>query len=237
MSRSTWIKLGVLAVLALTGTAWFERSELNRLRQEQQVLLASQAEADQLAQEIQAAAAQRDVSADVAALREANRDLPKLRNEVRQLRERQDVLGKMQVENQRLASQIQAGITAPKSITEMPGAVAKERWVNAGLATPEAAVQTLFWAMRDANIEMVAGCLKPSEGEQLLQQYKQSGDEQRKRMQEGFSAFSKVKGFCIVEQKAESAEKVVIRFLVAAGSDPVEIPVRRYGAEWRIESF
>ena len=72
--------------VALTG---FQHYEGNRLRAENEALTPEAAEAETIRKELTApnASAGQDVEAEIGQLRLANRDLPRLRNEIGQLRQ------------------------------------------------------------------------------------------------------------------------------------------------------
>jgi len=95
-------------------------------------------------------------------IRETSHELLRLRNEVRQSREQARELEKLRQENEHLASVLKALASgkAPR-LAQMEGYVARETWSNAGLAAPEAALQTLFWALQEGNIERMLECMTP----------------------------------------------------------------------------
>src|SRR5688500_5658323 len=94
---------------------------------------------------------------EIVQLEQANRDLPKLRNAVRTLREEKRELDRLASENERLATAIK---TTPRSnaprLSEAEGFVLREKWSNAGFGTPEATVQTFFWAITQRNAKRLA---------------------------------------------------------------------------------
>jgi hypothetical protein len=150
-------------------------------------LIAAKVEADQLAAESGELASSPVSPAELDALRVAHGELLSLRNETHQLRGKQKELDALRAENQRLETQIKQGVASKKSITEMEGFVAKENWANVGLATPEAALQSFFWAMREGNVQRVAECLCPREGDQILKSLPRMPEAERQSMLASFS--------------------------------------------------
>jgi DNA repair exonuclease SbcCD ATPase subunit len=230
MTRITWIGLGLLALL--TTTVALQRRGLAEARQEQQALLAARQEAKQLAEVNRNLAAVPPPGEELAALRQGNRDLPSLRNEVRQMRDQRKDFERLQAENQRLAEQLK---TPRKTITELAGFVARSNWVSSGFATPEAAVQTAFWAMNTHNFPALAECLEPLAREEMLEQHKKMTEEQRQRAAEEFGRLGTVKGFRIAEKNVESPDKVLLKIQVATDGELLEMTLRRHGPEWKLE--
>ena len=93
-------------------------------------------------------------------LRTANRDLPKLRNDVFQLRKQVSELAALRSENERLrrgqASSPTVALGAPTHST-----VPLEQLQFAGFATPEATLQTFHWAMKHGDYAMFLRCHEP----------------------------------------------------------------------------
>ena len=235
MKRHTWLALAVLAALA--GALILQGRSLAKLQNEHTSLRTAQAEVHQLAEANRELAASRAAAEQLQTLRAATRDLLRLRNEVRQLREQQPELEKLRGENQRLADQVKSAAVPAKSITQMEGFVAKESWSQAGFGSPEAAVQTLFWALQNKNLQNIADCMEPTERDQFLKQFEQMSDEQRRRTTEEFTLLAKLKGFRVAEKTVEAEDKVVLSLQVAAGGELLKIPLRRVGTEWKIEKF
>jgi TolA-binding protein len=231
MTRITWIGLGLLPII--TAAIVVQSRGISALQREQGALQAAQQEARRLAETNRDLAGVRVSAEEIESLRQANRDLPRLRNEIRQLRDQQKDLEKLQTENQRLAEQLKAGVAPRKSIAELEGYVPRTKWAQVGFATPEALVQTVFWAMSTRNIPALADCLEPSEREDFLEEYKQMSEDERQRTDH---LPANLKGFRIAEKKEESPDKIVLKIQAAADGELMEIPVRRRGAEWKLES-
>jgi len=102
-------------------------------------------------------------SEEAVALREQTIELAGLRNEVMRLRSKKAELDSARRENVQLHKAEQTGEPIPH---ESPaGFVSKEKLSNAGFATPDDAVQTFFWAVREANLEMLVQSLTPDNRE------------------------------------------------------------------------
>lgn len=163
---------------------------------------------------------------EIEALQNANRELPKLRNEVRKLREEKRELEKLQTENQRLAASLKAAPkTGAPSLSEAEGFVLKQTWSNAGFATPEATVQTFFWAIAQRDAKRIAECMPDNDRQKI---------ERGLRGDESFSDLAKMQGFRIVEKKQIAEDKVELGIQAAAGGRVMPMPVRLVNGEWKL---
>jgi len=207
-----WINIksvgAILAAALGTGTATYlvQQRETNRLRTESQNLLALR---ESTASERDAAlAAEQSTKAELERLRKDQAELLRLRGEVGQMR-RQLEPQKTQVRQQ------PAGGKPVESAIAPPGAyITKDQLAHVGYATPEAALQTITWAMMKASYEQVNEGLAP---EELASEAKDP------KGREGFEARRKVmaplfKGFQVVAKKLLSDEKVELK--VKMDADP-----------------
>jgi hypothetical protein len=148
--------LPLLAILLLGAIALQQRA-VHRLRAEQASL--NTAPAGESPAGLGEPASQSDVADEIARLKQENQELLQLRNEVRQLRDRQAEFAKVRAENQRLRAAA-AGVT-------QPGLIKAEAFANAGLSSPEATVQTAFWALQSGNETAYRQCMAPSRERRL----------------------------------------------------------------------
>jgi hypothetical protein len=159
------MKTLILGSLALAGMllAGLQHQQMGRLRAENGTLQQASAEADRLKADLAKSTNDETQDAEeMERLREANHDLLKLRNEVNQLRDAKSVFEKVSAENKRLAAQAK-NVPGPDTATAtmQPIVVRMADLYDHGLATPEATVQTFYWAQRDGNREALARCMKP----------------------------------------------------------------------------
>jgi RNA polymerase sigma factor (sigma-70 family) len=149
------------AVVAGTGTYFVKETEANRLRDENQKLLAQQAA---LVADHEAALKQAQAKADELerAKRDAS-DVVRLRGEMAQLR-RQREAEKQQMAQQLANLQRMQTTAGAATLTETPpNVIAKDRLANYGYATPENALQTIVWATMSGKLspEQIAEALAP----------------------------------------------------------------------------
>jgi hypothetical protein len=169
-------------------------------------------------------------------LKEEAQDLLKLRNEVRQLRSQAKDLPGLHAENERLQKAMHGISPTPAPVPTPEGFTGKETLANMGTATPEAAVQTFFWAMREQNVQSYlqtvtprflqqhAGNIPPEQMEQFNQRLQSMMQEQMK----GFSNFR------IIGQEDQRG-MVMVKLQSSLSSKTAQIGVKLYGNEWRVE--
>ncbi|HEX5218699.1 MAG TPA: sigma-70 family RNA polymerase sigma factor [Verrucomicrobiae bacterium] len=151
------------AVVAGTGTYLVKETEANRLRDENQKLLAQQAA---LVADNEAASKQAQATADeLARAKKDASDVVRLRGEMAQLRRQRDA------EKQQMAQQpanlqrmqAQTASAAPAATEPPANVISKERMANVGFATPENALQTIVWATMSGKLspEQITEALSP----------------------------------------------------------------------------
>ena len=148
----------ILITLGLTAFLAFQRNGLQRLRAENGQLSAAQSEASLIKSDLAFLETWQDVIVEITNLQTQNHELPKLRNEVHQLREQVRDLETLRAENTRLRSLAQQ-VSAQPPFLANSSVISKDSLTNAGFATPEATAQTYFWAIREANQTAWMNCL------------------------------------------------------------------------------
>jgi len=154
--RVAWLGLGLAVFLVIWVSV--ERQATNALRQENAALRDATRELFTLRAEndrLQGLQVQAD---ELERLRRDNRELLKLRGEVAALRR--------QLSELRLAKTVdQTGSTRPISSHswELGTFLSSEEWSNAGLGTPEHALQTLFFAMKSGDTNLLAQITMPGQ--------------------------------------------------------------------------
>ena len=207
---------------------WKARADNRHLREqgiEAQHLALENANLDQL----------REENREIENLRTETRDLHKLRDEVRQLREQKPDLDKLRSENQRLRARTHAAGGPASRGSDARPEVTKEMLADGGWGSPEAAVQTFFWAIRERNAQKIRACFSEEAGRNILDQSDEEVLADTTQMMDTFT------GFQIVAKKVVSADeiKIGIRVIQATGqgesaSTDMALPFKRAGAEWKI---
>ena len=249
MARKSFITL-LLAACVLVAFAW-QGKTLAHLRKQNELLFQTREETARLALENEELPKLRAANTDSQTGAKST-DLLRLRNEVRQLRAQQPALDRLQVENGRLAAEISAGITTPQKLSEMEGFMAKESWSNAGFDTPEAAVQTLLWAIREGDLARMAECMTSRERQYFLRLTEQGHEQERERTLSEFQELTQGSGLRIVSRPEEpklppdaltivegnsASAKVTLGLQAAAGGAVVPIHLRRHTDGWKVSGF
>jgi len=151
-----------MTVTALLLVGW-QHKQLGRLRVENVSLSQSSAEAERLKADLAKTIGDGAQDAkEIDRLREENRDLLKLRNEVNQLRETRGQFEKVSAENLRLQALAK---DRPKPDAKQPSmqpvVLRLDSVYNRGLNTPEDAIQTYYWGLREGNAETLSRCVVP----------------------------------------------------------------------------
>ena len=234
------IIFGIALIAAVVAAAVWERNSINKLMAENEALRAERLEADQLENENRELPGLR--AATVATLPEENAsssgELLRLRGEIDRLRAQSQVLVSLRAENQRIAAEIASGKFAPKRLADMEGYLPRERWASAGLATPEAAVQSYFAAIVAADIDFLFRCLTPENAEPIRQQLERDPERFRNEFQKDMAQlFDKATGFRIAERRQISDESVTLSVQFAADGVAMPMTLRRIGGEWKIAKW
>jgi hypothetical protein len=150
-------KLLPLFAIVLLGAIALQQRAVHRLRAEQVSLNAAQP--GESPSGLGEPTSQSEVADEITRLKRENQELLQLRNEVRQLRDRQAEFAKVRAENQRLRAAVVGG--------SQPGLIKAEAFENAGLSSPEATVQTAFWALQSRNEAAFRQCMAPEQEHKL----------------------------------------------------------------------
>lgn len=240
LKRFVGIALLAAALLVLT----LQRNALSLARQENEQLRHAQDEVVSFKTENASIPVLHEENRQIAALRDANADLLKLRNDVRTLRESQPQVAKLRQENHRLESEIKLlSEGKPLRLSEMDGYVAKESWSNAGFATPEAALQTFFWAIREERFGAIAQCFAPEYRLEFERAFAKAPLEEKTK---AFEQFAKMTGYRIAETEHAPAtpqepdalpDRITLRTQASAGGAVIKWRLKRFGDEWKIEDL
>jgi C-terminal processing protease CtpA/Prc len=119
--RTIALALGALVLAGLAALALVQHGQLSRLQNEKQELQAEHQELDRLRVEVTAARELKDQQAEIDKLREENKDVLRLRNEVRQLREQVAEVESLRAANARFLQivQGQAATLASNQLTSV----------------------------------------------------------------------------------------------------------------------
>ena len=226
-------------LMASVAVVVVEKRRIAGLQQENESL---RAELALVQQSIKAKASEQTLASkeELERLQAEAREVHKLRNEVSQLRVSMKEADQLRVENQRLRGAVRApqaapgnGATASPAIPSQEGYFAKENWAFTGYATPEAALQSVIWAMREGDTTTFLASLAP---EEMARVQKEWGDKPEAQVSADTKrGTDKISGIRILESKTLSADEVVLSVYAAGGEDKVQkISMKLYGTEWKM---
>ena len=217
----------------------FERRRISGLQQVNHGLREELAAAQQLIG-VRAGDQNKPANEEVERLRAEAREVHKLRNEVSQLRAGVKEADQLRAENQRfraagrpLQAAPSTGVAAASATASQDGYYAKEHWAFTGYATPEAALQSVIWAMREGDTRTLLASLTPEEMERMQKEWGNKSEAQVSA--DTKRGTDKISGIRILESKTLSDDEVVLSVFAAGGEDKVQkISLKRYGTEWRM---
>jgi RNA polymerase sigma factor (sigma-70 family) len=223
----------ILGAVIITGTGTYlvQQRQLERLRAENQNLLAQQ---QQLTAEQEAASkAVQTAREELERLQKDNAELLRLRNEVGQLRREREAA-------KQRASQPAALPAGTGQSAANPGRyISKDQLAFAGYATPEAALESMTWAMMKGTYEQAVASLGPE-----LQQGELNDAKGREQFENGRKASAlHFIGMQIVARKTLAEDRVELK--VKMDADPMPNsgaktppffiqPMVRVGTEWKL---
>ena len=223
----------ILLLAALIAVGVWERRSIASLRAENATLAEQQSTAQELADE-NAALVRRLGEAPAPAPEVNKSELLRLRNDVRRLRSSQTDPARLRAENERLSAELKSGKIRPQRLADQPGFVGRDSWANIGTATPEDALQTLFSAMRDANVEVLLGLLGEGEGRTVREEYRKNPVKMREEfVRDGQKNFSAT-GYVVASREDLGGGKIRLKVRFAAQSGPMDFEFQREGSGWKM---
>lgn len=227
--RISWAVVLVVVVFAF----FFQRRALNEVFLERQRLRADSEAAVRLARENRDIERLRQENREIDGLRTANRDLYKLRNDVHLLRDQVKELAGLRAENERLrAAGARRASNATPSTEARPWLTA-DQLSFAGHATPEATLQTLFWAVKQGDVESIKKCFTPETQKKMAEQ---PADELRDEMER---MSKRIQGIRVAARKVVSGGEIHLGAQINVGDretpDEVAFPFKLVGGEWRLD--
>jgi len=230
------LKWTILALAALgLSSVLLRQKALSTVRAENQRLTTATEEVRRLASENASIARIRAENQELQTLRAETRDLHKLRNEVRQLREQAKGLPGVRAENERLRASVSRSATKSAPTPDSTPSITLNTLSFAGYGSPEATLQSFFWAMKQGNVDALMRCFTE-------EARKEMGEEFAEDMQRGMQDMLKrFKGLRIAARKVVSENEIQLGVqLSMEGDDAPDDQAIRFklvGGEWRLGSM
>ncbi len=176
-------------------------------------------------------------------LRAEAQEVVRLRGEVAQLRGGAKETDRLRADHQRLQKENQqlrgnANATgAPRAApaNASPDQFPKESWAFSGYASPEAALISAIWAMKQGDPKTYAASLSPEEQARMGQAWanKTEAEIAAKHQQD----VSVITGMRILEKQVVSAEEVQMNVYIEGVGRVDKVSMKRVGEEWRFGGF
>jgi hypothetical protein len=231
-SRSSLAWLVALAAIAFALFAWTRSAAAAKEKE------AAAARAAELQRSLADARAESEnVRSSANDLSAQKSELMRLRNEVTQLRGSSQAVARLETENARLRQEIETlrsrrGEQAQQANAEQR--FPREQWAFSGYATPEAALVSSMWALKEGQLNTYAAGLSPAEAEHFAKQAE--GKTEQQVLQEQHN-MSQITGLRISEKQQVSPEEVVMKvWLEGPGGSPgsmTSVRLTRVGQEWK----
>ena len=232
-----------LVLLLVTGAAavfgWRKVSELEHAN----AALRSQLADSQKAAEHARAAAKSGGDAARSELQAQKNELMRLRNEVTQLRGGSQALDSLRSENAQLKSQIQQLRTSaaqpsltPSALNDAPAIqFTREQWNFAGYASPEAALVSAIWAMKEGQPGTYLDSLSPEEQERMAQVWAGQTEEQvaAKHQQD----VANISSLSILTTDTTSPNEVRMTVRLDGVDRTEQVRMQQLGGEWKFGGF
>ena len=161
-------------------------------------------------------------------------ELLRLRNQVSQLSMRQRELAGVETENARLRAQVEMALTNATTKVAPQGFIRKANARNLGYATPEATLETFFWAMQNRDFGRLVESCTP----EVAAKFKRDLERGGKSEKEFIDIIDRIGGFYIVERTVVREDFVELTVVMLRGNDAKSSPMQfqRINGEWKSES-
>ena len=174
---------------------------------------------------------------EVKRLHDATKEIYKLRNQAGLLQDKEKKVEQLLAEIQQLRA-APGNSAANNWIASSRGESAqnswpKENWSFSGYATPEAALQSLAWAVRDGDRQKFLDSMSPEEKSRQEKEWaddKRSPDELKIDLQNWVKDVSGVK---ILDKKTISDDEVILAIYTEGEGDVTSFSMKRIGGEWK----
>ena len=158
-------------------------------------------------------------------------ELLRLRGEVTRLRERQRELAGVKAENQALRAR--AGVKGTNAVGAQialpPGYVRRQDAQFVGQATPEAALQSFFWAIQNRDTNTLLRVLDDRGSQEMLREMERQDEA---KFWEGTGI---IPGYRLISSEPRSDSEVVLKVEIMPGDNPQDMVARLVGNEWKLQ--
>jgi hypothetical protein len=238
MKTMRWLSFFLIVVAVSAAVSGWKtvrqlRAENEALRAELQTLKEQQVAA------VEAADGQRE--RELQRLRADAQEVLRLRGEVTQLRSGAKEAEKLRGENQQLRAEQQQMRAASAAGTPGPTSEAgkdqftKERWNFAGYASPEAALVSAIWSMKEGNPKTYLESLSPEEQARMAKVWENKTEAEIAAKHQ--SDVSTISAFRILERQNVNENEVLMNVYIEGVGRMEKVSMKRVGSDWKFGGF
>jgi hypothetical protein len=237
MKRTTLFLVLLAAAIAAAVTGWLKAGRMARESAE----LRTQVEA---LQEQQSAAASEQNSAaqkEIENLRAQSQELLRLRGEVSRLRNSTKETEKLRADLQRLRAENQrlqaasGGTPAAANTNSQSDQFPRESWNFAGYATPDAALVSAIWAMKEGNPKTYLESLSPEEQARMSKVWENKSESEIAAKHQ--SDVSSITGMRVLDRTTISPEEVQMSVYIQGLDRMEKVSMKLMNSEWKFGGF
>ena len=235
----------IFLVLALAAGAaalmgWRKAGGLERANSELQVELAEARKLTEAAE----TSARSGSEATQSEMQAQKNELMRLRNEVTQLRAGNQSADALRAENTQLKGQIQQLRTSAAQAVPLPQqqpyqpqqeSFPREQWQFSGYQTPEAALVSAIWAMKEGRPEVYLDSLSPEEQERMALRWENQTEQQvaSKHQQD----VANISGLRIMTSDTTSPNEVRMTVVLDGLDRTEEVRMHQVNGQWKFGGF
>ena len=169
------------------------------------------------------------------------RELMRLRSEVGRLREAAAETVKLRAAQKLGWSGVSEPAVSSSARPDEPAGPnywPKDQLANVGFATPEAAAQTAFWSLKNADMNALLACAPPEVLTEVQKEMEKEGPDafqaQFKKMAQEMAQAS---GYRVLNKKSDETGLVTLRVGFEGEGVAEDVTLKQYGTDWKILDF
>lgn len=228
----------IVAISAFAVVSW-RKAALFEAANEQ--LTAKLAEAE--AQAASAGAAGAPTAEEIVELRKRSAELMRLRNEITQIRANAQNTEKLAAENQRLKADLAkargsaSAIEAQAAAQPQPSGdqFPRDSWRMAGYHSPEDALVSAIWSMKEGDPQQYFNSLGPAEQQRTAQNWQTMSQDQV--MAKHRNDVANITGMRILQRDALAPDEIVMNVYLEGPGRVERVRMNQVGNEWKFNGF
>ena len=225
----------VVALIAFAGAAFFGWKQAGAL-QDENTRLRGELATVQANSESSAATRASDSDAELAKLRADSQELIRLRGEVSRLRQRTNDLAKLQARAQAQPPPAQVQPTnAPPAPVPSSDYFPRQSWTFAGYDSPEAALVSAIWAMREGKPQVYLDSLAPAEQQRMAQIWQDKAETEIASKHQ--SDVANVTDLRIVGKQSASPNQVILQVNLGGPNRTETVTMENVNGQWKFGGF